>query len=102
MHKNNPISESLDAAIPAANQDASRTLAGFVECARYSAEFERFQRQQLAAVIEDRSVPVSQHLYAAIAAGMWYGFEAGKHYMMSGEFEKMLKLQDTRDAAKVQ
>lgn len=92
--RNNPIAELLDLTIPSVQGDPKRPLIGFYDFAKHSAEFERFQRQQLANMLENSSETTSTKMYTAIAQAVWYGFEAGKNYVIAGGVERMLSLED--------
>lgn len=94
MMQHNPISEVFDATIPSVSADAKRPLSGFVEFARHSVEVERYQRQQLTHMLEDGSMPISAKLYTGIMAALWFGFEAGKNYVINGGVDRMLALED--------
>ncbi len=103
MKPTNPIAESFDVTIPSVTADPTRTLSGFCEFASHSIELEKFHRHRLTSMFEDQTAPTSANLYPSIAAAAWYGFEAGKNYVISGRIDEMLTMQDefNRNLAKV-
>lgn len=69
-------------------------MQGFIQFARFSVEFERFQREQLADFVTDPQHTVPVKLYYLIAMAIQYGWESGKNYVINGGVEKMLAAED--------
>ena len=94
MEANNAISQALDETIPSVMADEKRPTGGFVTFARYSHEFERYQRMALSNYITDGSTDLPSKLFFYIAQAMQLGFEAGKNYALNGGVERILKMED--------